>query len=127
MQHKVGKLKSSNPTRVACWVKRNKGDLKMRTHGEIIQAQDAILAETQKWMKMAKMELNHKREVVADHEKTILNQRITISAMDQKIDELEEEINDLKEALLAYVTKSKKLRGMLKKNNYVTIHIEEME
>ena len=62
----------------------------MRTHGEIIQAQDAILAETQKWMKMAKMELNHKREVVADHEKTILNQQVTISAMDQKIDELEE-------------------------------------
>ena len=62
----------------------------MRSHEEIIQAQNAILAETQKWMKMAKMELNHKREVVADHEKTILNQQITISAMDQKIDELEE-------------------------------------
>ena len=79
----------------------------MRTHEEIIQAQDAILAETQKWMKMAKFELNHKREVVADREKTILNQAGVISAMDQKIDEqekeineLEEEINELKEALL---------------------------
>ena len=62
----------------------------MRTHEEIIQAQDAILAETQKWMKMAKMELNHKREVLTALEKTILNQQVTISAMDQKIDELEE-------------------------------------
>ena len=77
----------------------------MRTHGEIIKTQDAILAETQKWMKMAKMELNHKREVVADREKTILNQGITICQLNHDIEKLEEEINDLKEALLNASTK----------------------
>ena len=106
----------------------------MRTHGEIIQAQDAILAETQKWMKMAKMELNHKRETIKDREQTILNQGITISIQNQEIDALEEEINDLKNALLSYGTKIAELgleNGKLKLHkkftDHVTIHIQGLE
>ena len=74
-------------------------------HEDILRKQDAVLAETQKWMKLAKMELNHKREQITHYEETYRIQGVTIACLNQKIEEKNEKISVLKSALLQYGTK----------------------